>query len=180
MGHLKSLGLVMLAQLFLWLLLNIGVPLFSPMFVLFSITPVVGPSVSRALMRESIGEGQLFWVAIGISATGIYEIATIQSSAPWSAAGCVVFGSILCGVALISLVALAASVAAGHFKAQMGTALSTSDGIALPSNVQAMLAAIGGFHSPALRIKWSVRASIVSVSVTVGFHSVGVLWPSVL
>ncbi|HVW49218.1 MULTISPECIES: hypothetical protein [unclassified Trinickia] len=62
---------------FFWWLLNIGVPIAGPvcMLGLFSVTH--GKGVARLLIYESLKGGQLLWSAIAISATAIYESATV-------------------------------------------------------------------------------------------------------
>jgi len=61
---------------FFWWLLNIGVPIAGPIFMLGLFSVTHGKPVARQLIYESIKGGQLLWSAIAISAAAIYESAT--------------------------------------------------------------------------------------------------------
>jgi len=60
-------------NLFFWLLLNLCVPIAGPFFMLALLAVTHGRSVARQLTVASIKDGQLFWSAIGLSASAIYE-----------------------------------------------------------------------------------------------------------
>jgi hypothetical protein len=60
-------------NLFFWLLLNLGVPIVGPFFILALFAVTRGRSVAQHLMMESVRNGQLFWSAISFSASAIYE-----------------------------------------------------------------------------------------------------------
>ncbi len=63
-------------NLFFWTLLNLGVPIIGPIFTLVLIAPTHGWRVAMALVAGSVKDGQLFWCAIGLCATAIYEAVT--------------------------------------------------------------------------------------------------------
>lgn len=60
-------------NLFFWTLLNLGVPIFGPIFTLALVAPAHGWRVAKALIAASVKDGQLFWCAIGVCAAAIYE-----------------------------------------------------------------------------------------------------------
>jgi len=60
-------------NLFFWMLLNLGVPIFGPMLTLALIAPTHGWHVAKRLIAASVKDGQLFWCAIGLCAAGVYE-----------------------------------------------------------------------------------------------------------
>lgn len=62
-------------DLFFWLLLNLGVPIAGPLFMLALFAVTHGKAVARQLVVESVKNGQLFWSAIALSAAAIYEAA---------------------------------------------------------------------------------------------------------
>jgi hypothetical protein len=61
-------------DLFFWLLLNLGVPIVGPIFILALFSVTHGKALARQLIFASIAEGQLFWSAIALSAAAIYEV----------------------------------------------------------------------------------------------------------
>lgn len=61
-------------QDFTWLLANIIVPvLMAPFIISVPIFAGTAWSIIKGRLLASIGDGQLFWVAIGIAATGAYD-----------------------------------------------------------------------------------------------------------
>jgi hypothetical protein len=63
-------------NLFFWLLLNLGVPIIGPMFTLALVAPAYGWRVAKGLITGSVKDGQLFWWAIGLCASAVYEVLT--------------------------------------------------------------------------------------------------------
>jgi hypothetical protein len=63
-------------NLFFWMLLNLGVPIFGPIFTLALVAPAHGWRVARTLIAASVKDGQLFWCAIGLCAAAVYEAVT--------------------------------------------------------------------------------------------------------
>ncbi|CAE6797494.1 hypothetical protein [Paraburkholderia aspalathi] len=63
-------------NLFFWMLLNLGVPIVGPIFTLALVAPTHGWRVAKALIAASVKDGQLFWCAIGLCATAVYEAVT--------------------------------------------------------------------------------------------------------
>jgi hypothetical protein len=63
-------------NLFFWLLLNLGVPIAGPIFMLTLFSVTHGKALARRLIVESVAKGQLLWSAIALSAAAIYELAT--------------------------------------------------------------------------------------------------------
>ncbi|CAB3782506.1 hypothetical protein LMG28614_01479 [Paraburkholderia ultramafica] len=62
-------------NLFFWMLLNFGVPIVGPIFTLALVAPAHGWRVAKALIAASVKDGQLFWCAIGLCASAVYEVA---------------------------------------------------------------------------------------------------------
>ncbi|WNC88242.1 hypothetical protein RI103_10885 [Paraburkholderia sp. FT54] len=63
-------------NLFFWMLLNLGVPIIGPIFTLALVVPAHGWHVAKTLIAGSVKDGQLFWCAIGLFASAIYEAVT--------------------------------------------------------------------------------------------------------
>ncbi|TDY26466.1 hypothetical protein B0G81_6982 [Paraburkholderia sp. BL6665CI2N2] len=63
-------------NLFFWVLLNLGVPIIGPIFTLVLVAPAHGWHVAKALIAGSVKDGQLFWCAIGLCASALYEVVT--------------------------------------------------------------------------------------------------------
>ncbi|MFM0413991.1 hypothetical protein [Paraburkholderia aromaticivorans] len=63
-------------NLFFWMLLNLGVPIIGPIFTLTLVAPAHGWRVAKALIAGSVKDGQLFWCAIGLLASTVYEAVT--------------------------------------------------------------------------------------------------------
>ena len=63
-------------NLFFWMLLNLGVPIIGPIFALALVAPAHGWRVAKALIAGSVKDGQLFWCAIGLFASAVYEAVT--------------------------------------------------------------------------------------------------------
>jgi hypothetical protein len=63
-------------NLFFWMFLNLGVPIIGPIFTLALVAPAQGWHVARALIAASVKDGQLFWCAIGLCASAVYEAVT--------------------------------------------------------------------------------------------------------
>jgi hypothetical protein len=63
-------------NLFLWMLLNLGVPIVGPIFTLALVAPTHGWRVAKTLIAASVKDGQLFWCAIGLCAAAVYEAVT--------------------------------------------------------------------------------------------------------
>ncbi|RKT27326.1 hypothetical protein B0G69_3140 [Paraburkholderia sp. RAU2J] len=63
-------------NLFFWMLLNLGVPIVGPIFTLALVAPAHGWHVAKALIGASVKDGQLFWCAIGLCASAVYEAVT--------------------------------------------------------------------------------------------------------
>ncbi|PRY03476.1 hypothetical protein [Paraburkholderia sp. BL25I1N1] len=63
-------------NLFFWVLLNLGVPIIGPIFTLVLVAPAHGWHVAKALIAGSVKDGQLFWCAIGLCASAVYEVVT--------------------------------------------------------------------------------------------------------
>ena len=61
-------------NLFFWMLLNLGVPIVGPIFTLALVAPSHGWRVAKALIAASVKDGQLFWCAIGLCASAVYEV----------------------------------------------------------------------------------------------------------
>ncbi|MFM0393622.1 hypothetical protein [Paraburkholderia phytofirmans] len=61
---------------FFWALLNLGVPIIGPIFTLVLVAPAHGWRVAKALIAGSVKDGQLFWCAIGMFASAVYEAVT--------------------------------------------------------------------------------------------------------
>jgi hypothetical protein len=61
---------------FFWLLLNIGVPVLGPIFLLALVSIPYGRAVSKGMIFDSVKDGQLFWAAIALSAAALYELFT--------------------------------------------------------------------------------------------------------
>jgi hypothetical protein len=64
---------------FFWLLLNIGVPVFGPIFFLTLAAVSYGKAAAREMILESVKDGQMYWTAIAVSTAGIYESWTLAS-----------------------------------------------------------------------------------------------------
>jgi hypothetical protein len=58
---------------FFWFLLNIGIPVFGPIFFLALAAVSYGTTAAREMIFESVKDGQMYWTAIAVSTTGIYE-----------------------------------------------------------------------------------------------------------
>jgi hypothetical protein len=91
-------------NLFFWLLLNLGVPILGPFFILALFAVTRGRVVARHLMVESIRNGQLFWSAISLSASAVYE--SMISLAHRKGA----VSLLELGVVMFSLIALSSSI----------------------------------------------------------------------
>jgi hypothetical protein len=63
-------------NLFFWTLLNLGVPIAGPIFMLALVVPTHGWHVAKALIAASVKDGQLFWCAMGLCAAAVYEAMT--------------------------------------------------------------------------------------------------------
>jgi hypothetical protein len=61
---------------FLWLLLNLGVPILGPFCILAPVAVSHGRAVAKQMMFESVKDGQLLWSAIAVAAAAIYELCT--------------------------------------------------------------------------------------------------------
>ncbi|WP_179401079.1 hypothetical protein [Burkholderia guangdongensis] len=61
---------------FYWLLLNIGVPVLGPIFMLALVSPSYGWPVAKRMIFDAVKDGQLFWAAIALSASALYELFT--------------------------------------------------------------------------------------------------------
>src|ERR1700761_1241286 len=61
---------------FFWMLLNLGVPIIDPIFTLALVAPAHGWRVAKTLIAGSVKDGQLFWCAIGLLASAVYEVVT--------------------------------------------------------------------------------------------------------
>jgi hypothetical protein len=177
MGHLKSLGLVMLAQFILWLLLNIGVPIFGPMLSLVAMTPIVGDEASRMLIRHSIRDGQLFWVSIGLCASGLYEVGTVEHAIAWPTTLRVFFLVVFCCFGIGSILVITGATIASHFKAGLETTLADAGGFVVLPEFRARLIATAEIKSPARLRSWSVKAITVSAIACIATHGVSVAWP---
>jgi hypothetical protein len=64
---------------FFWLLLNIGVPVFGPIFFLTLAAVSYGKAAAREMILESVKDGQMYWTAIAVSTAGLYEAWTPAS-----------------------------------------------------------------------------------------------------
>jgi hypothetical protein len=64
---------------FFWFLLNIGIPVFGPIFFLSLVAVSYGTTAAREMIFESVKDGQMYWTAIAVSTTGIYECWTPAS-----------------------------------------------------------------------------------------------------
>lgn len=180
MGHLNSRGLVMVAQFVLWLFLNIGVPIFAPMFAFCSMSPAVGANASRAMIRDSIQEGQLFWVAFGMCATGLYEVLTAHCALAWPATFCVVFIVVFCTVGLGSTSVITTAVAGRCLNRALQSELANSPHRSVSAESPAKLVSLGLIESPRLFAQWSILAVVVSAGACVLFHLANVLWLALL
>jgi hypothetical protein len=58
------------------MLLNLGVPIVGPIFTLALVAPAHGWHVAKTLIAASVKDGQLFWCAIGLCASAVYEVVT--------------------------------------------------------------------------------------------------------
>jgi hypothetical protein len=59
---------------FFWFLLNLGVPILGPIFVLSLAAVSFGRSIARELIVASVKNGQLYWSAIALSTAAIYDL----------------------------------------------------------------------------------------------------------
>ena len=58
------------------MLLNLGVPIVGPIFTLALVAPAHGWHLAKTLIATSVKDGQLFWCAIGLCASAVYEVVT--------------------------------------------------------------------------------------------------------
>lgn len=176
MGHLKSLGLVMVAQFILWLLLNIGVPIFGPMCVVISMSSVLGEQAADAMLRDAIDDGQLYWAAIGLSASGLYEVLTANSGAAWPSVFCTFFGAIYGVVGVGSIVAIVVAVAGQNFNRVLSDEVAAVGYWPWRREGGLGLASIGLIKSPDKFARWSMRFVFTSATASACFHAANVWW----
>ncbi|HTJ92311.1 MAG TPA: hypothetical protein VL424_04285 [Pararobbsia sp.] len=178
MGHLNSLGVAMVAQFLLWLFLNIGVPLFTPMFVLVSMSAVFGGDATRAMIRDAIDDGQMYWAAIGLCATGAYEVLTAGCDSAWPSALCagflIVYGLVGAGSTLA--IAGAVAVAGRAFNRVLRSELAGTCGVSVKADRYDALVMLGLVASPEKFVQWSVRFVATSVIACAGFHLANMVW----
>lgn len=60
-------------DLFLWLLLNLGVPVAGPVCTLVLVAPAYGRRAASALIGASVRDGQMFWCATCLCAASAYD-----------------------------------------------------------------------------------------------------------
>jgi hypothetical protein len=70
----KSTQLARSMNYFFWLLLNLGVPILGPLFILSLAAVSFGKDTARELIMTSVKDGQLYWSAIALSSAAIYEL----------------------------------------------------------------------------------------------------------
>lgn len=180
MGCLNSLGRVMVAQFILWLFLNIGVPIFAPMSILVSLSAVFGAHESRAMLRDAIDDGQLYWTAIGLCAAGLYEVLTANSGGVWPAAFCTALVLLYAFVGVVATVVIVGSVAGQAFNRDLRRVLALTPDLVLGKKQYASLSAVGRIQSPDTFVRWSMGLVGLSAFACAGFHFASVIWPESL
>jgi hypothetical protein len=166
-------GGLMNAAFLPWLVLTIGVPLFAPMCSLLAISPVIGPQAARQMIWESIRDGQLFWVTIGLCAGGIYEVATTICAPLWPAVFCAAFMLFFCLLAVFSVTLLTAYVAADALRRD-------ADGASLP--VQSVrdgpnIVRIPAVYSLVKFVSRSAWGAGLGGGAAILFHAGTTVWP---
>ncbi|MBQ5950252.1 hypothetical protein [Massilia sp. ST3] len=106
-----------------WLgIINILVPVFLPLFVLWIISiPRVTAALAAGGVIRSIGKGELFWATMGMAAATCYEVRAIEARVTdpnGKGIAWLVFGLhlliILCSAFLVGIGSLATAPASGH------------------------------------------------------------------
>ncbi|RKP57492.1 hypothetical protein [Pararobbsia silviterrae] len=166
----------MAAQFVLWLFLNIGVPIFAPLFSLLSMSPVIGSRASHQMMCASIRDGQLFWVAIGLCAAGTFEVLTAECAPAGPGVLCAVFLVCYGIVGFGSIVALSAATVVGHFRRAMKRLMTPTRSPPMSLDQYRGLMALASIRSRGMFIRWSIRSATFSAVACVGFHSMQMVW----
>ena len=125
------------------------------------------------MIWESIRDGQLFWVTIGLCAGGIYEVATTICAPLWPAVFCAAFMLFFCSLAVFSVTLLTAYVASDALRRGTdapGAPVQTSpDG--------AIIVRIPGVYSLAKFVSRSVWGAGLGASAAILFHVGTTVWP---
>lgn len=136
---------------FWWLVLNIGVPVLGPIFMLALVAPSYGGRVAGRMIFDSVKDGQLFWAAIALSASALYELFIAAHNADIAADKAKVDAAASVAAAAqaashVSTGAPAASGAAAPSVLALQISIAIFILIALASALMVMLVGIKAYH----------------------------------